>query len=66
MDDVLERVLETKHGVPLPADIIKTTGNKNIEVLTYMPAWRKIKEGGYGDIDGGVKNFQLILPYLED
>ena len=66
MDDYLEQVVQTKHGVPLPADVIKTAANKDNVVLGYMPPWRMIKNGGYDDIRSGVKNFELIVPYLQE
>jgi hypothetical protein len=43
MDEVVLRVLQTKDGPPVPADIIKTASNKEYNKdCPYMAAWRAI------------------------
>ena len=45
LDDVLDRVITTKHALPTPADVIKTAATMNNEVLDYQTAWRYINHG---------------------
>jgi hypothetical protein len=43
LGEIVTRVLQTKDGLPVPKDIVKTASNKEYnEDLPYMVAWRAI------------------------
>ncbi|KAI2509096.1 MULE transposase domain [Fragilaria crotonensis] len=67
LQEVVTRVLQTKEGLPVPKDVMKTASNKEYnEDLPYMVAWRAINESALGKRKAGVMNFQLIIPYLDE
>ncbi len=65
LGEVVTRVLQTKEGLPMPKDIIKTANNKEYnEDLPFMVAWRAINDNVPRQRKADVMNFQLIIPYL--
>ena len=66
LDDVVVRVLRTKEGAPTPGDIVKTAGTKNNMSVPYQVAYRALNEDNLQQKKASVKNFQLIVPYLEE
>jgi hypothetical protein len=65
LDDVVVRVLETKDGIPTPGDVVKTAGTKNNMSVPYQVAYRTLNKDTMQQKKSSVKNFQLIVPYLE-
>ena len=66
LDDVVVRVLRTKEGAPTPGDVVKTAGTKNNMSVPYQVAYRALNEDNLQQKKASVKNFQLIVPYLEE
>jgi hypothetical protein len=65
--EIVTRVLQTKEGLPVPKDIMKTASNKEYnEDLPYMVAWRAINGNELCQAKADVMNFQLIIPYLDE
>jgi hypothetical protein len=59
------RVLETEDGIPTPGDVIKTAGTKNNMSVPYQVAYRALNKDTMQQNKSSVKNFQLIVLYLE-
>ena len=67
LQEVVTRVLQTKEGLPVPKDVMKTASNKEYDKdLPYMVAWRAINKSALGKRKAGLMNFQLIIPYLDE
>ena len=67
LGEIVTRVLQTKDGLPVPKDIVKTASNKEYnEDLPYMVAWRAINGNVLRQAKADVMNFQLIIPYLDE
>jgi hypothetical protein len=67
LKDVIVRVLETKDGAPTPGDIMKTAKSKNNNTdIHYNIAWRALNEDTLQGKTASLKNFELIVPYLEE
>jgi hypothetical protein len=66
LDDVVVRVLRTKEGAPMPGDIVKTAGTKNNMSVPYQVAYCALNDDNLQQKKASVKNFQLIVPYLEE
>ena len=64
LDDVVVRVMETKYGIPTPGDVVKTAGTKNNMMVPYQVAYRALNKDTMQQKKTSVKNFQLIVPYL--
>jgi hypothetical protein len=65
--EIVMRVLQTKEGLPVPKDIMKTASNKEYnEELPYMVAWRAINGNELRQPKADMMNFQLIIPYLDE
>ena len=62
--DVVDQVLDTKLGSPVPGDIMKTAATKNNDVLSYSQSHRIIYGHNSQSTETFVKNFELIGPYL--
>jgi hypothetical protein len=65
--EIVTRVLQTKEGLLVPRDIMKTASNKEYsEDLPYMVAWHAINGNELCQAKAAdVMNFQLIIPYLD-
>ena len=67
LDAVVVHVLQTKEKEPTPGDIIKTAGGKKFKLdVPYMVAYRALNNEVVEDKKRSAKNFQLIIPYLEE
>ena len=44
LDDVVERVLQIKEGIPVPGDVIKTSASMNNTQVQYMVARRALND----------------------
>jgi hypothetical protein len=67
LGEAVTRVLQTKEGLPMSKDIIKTASNKEYNKdLQYMVAWHAINDNVPCQRKANVMNFQLIIPYLDE
>jgi hypothetical protein len=55
----------TKKDQPTPVNVIKTAASRDGEVITYMPAYRFLKNRSRAQLRQSSKNFELLPGYLE-
>jgi hypothetical protein len=65
LDGIIGQVVRTKHGVPVPADVVKTAATSSGMVLDYMTAYRALTHETTAARQATVKNFEMIIPFLE-
>lgn len=65
LESMIVQVVQTKKERPTPADIIKTAATQSGEVIPYMCAYRALNHDSRAQVNAQLKNFQLIIPYLE-
>jgi hypothetical protein len=64
---VVARGLQTKQGLIVPKEKMKTASNKEYNKdLPYVVAWRVIHDNVLCQRKDGVMNFQLIILYLDE
>ena len=65
LGDMIVKVRNTKKERPTPADVIKTAATQSGEVVSYIAAWRalQLESGSQSRVER--KNFELIVPYIE-
>jgi hypothetical protein len=67
LEEIVTRVQQTKEGLPVAADVMKTGSNTEYnEDIPYMVAWRAINGDVIRRKKSAVMSFQLIIPYLEE
>ena len=57
--------MQTKERIPVPGDVIKTSASMNNTQVPYMVARRALNNDALQQKQVSVKNFQLIVPYLD-
>jgi hypothetical protein len=65
LESMIVQVVQTKKDRPTPADIIKTAATQSGEEIPYMCAYRALNHESRAQVNAQLKNFQLIIPYLE-
>ncbi len=58
LDGIIGQVVRTKHGVPNPADVVKTAAMSSGMVLDYMTAYRALAHETCAERQATVKNFE--------
>jgi hypothetical protein len=62
---VVEQVVRTKDGIPMPADVIKTAATKSGMIVEYMTAYRAITGETHAQTRESIKNYEMTIPYLK-
>ncbi len=65
LDDVIDQIVRTKKGAPTPADVVKTAATKSGDVISYMTAYRALRFQTSSVRNAAVKNFEMVIPFLE-
>jgi hypothetical protein len=66
LDNMIVQVVKTKNERPTPADVIKTAATHSGEIVPYMTAYRALHYECRAQSQTQIKNFELIVPYLEE
>jgi hypothetical protein len=65
LDNMIIQVINTKKERPTPADVVKTAATQCGEVIPYMTAYRALNHESRAQTNAQLKNYELIIPYLE-
>jgi MULE transposase domain/SWIM zinc finger len=66
LDGIIGQVVRTKQGAPTPADVMKTAAMQSGMIVPYMTAYRALSIETSVHRHAAVKNFQLIIPFLNE